>query len=79
MTPDEEQTELEWDKAVGQFQMAVGVVMEPLMKYGQQYYVGSAIEELKSLAIQLHWKLSGIDVPFGTDMPYHVNHDKLRG
>jgi len=69
MTPDEE--ELDWDKAVGQFRLALGVVMKPLMLYGQQHYVDTALQEITSLAIQLHQKLSGVDEP------YYINHEKL--
>ena len=67
MTEDEEA----WDKAVGQFKLSLGVVMRPLMMYGQQHYVGSAIEEIVSLALQLHNRLGGMDEP------YIINHDKL--
>ena len=69
MTPDEE--ELAWDKAVGQFRLALGVVMKPLMLYGQQHYVDTALQEIVSLSIQLHQKLSGLDEP------YYINHEKL--
>lgn len=74
---NEEEEELEWDKAVGQFRLALNVVMRPLMLYGQQHYVTTALEELTSLAIQLHWRLSGIDAPFGEGTTYRVNTDKL--
>jgi len=69
MTPDEE--ELEWDKHVTQFRMAVGVVLHPLRLYGQQDYVDNCLLEIVSLAIQLNHKLAGVDEP------YHINSDKL--
>ena len=63
--------ELEFDKAVGQLRFALNGVMEPLRYYGQSIYVDNATDEIISLAIQLHWKLSGLDVP------YHINKDKI--
>ena len=67
--PDEE--ELEWDKCVGQFRLNLNRIMKPLRLYGQKDYVDTATDELVSLAIQLHLKL------YGVDMPYHLNEDKL--
>ena len=64
--------ELEFDKAVGQFRLTLGVIMQPLHLYGQRHYADTASEEIVSLAIQLHEKLSGLD-----ERPYYINHDKL--
>ena len=66
MTEDEE-----WDKAIGQFNLALNQVLQPLCLYGQGDYVASAKKEIESLAIQLHHRLCGLDEPF------HVNGDKL--
>ena len=63
--------ELEWDKIIGQFRLTLNSIMEPLRMYGQKDYVDSASEEIVSLAIQLHLKFSGVE------MPYQVNNDKL--
>ena len=63
--------ERDWDKCVGQFRLALNGIMNPLRLYGQGQYVGTASEEIVSLAIQLHLKLSGLDVP------YHVNSELL--
>ena len=71
---DEEELWLEFDKHVGSLRLALGTVMQPLMMYGQQLYVGEAMKEIVSLAIQLNLKLSGLDA-----MPYHVNIDMLPG
>ena len=69
----EEEEELEFDKAVGQFRLTLNTnIMQPLRMYGQSDYVDSAVEEIISLAIQLHLKLGGVDIP------YQVNSDKLR-
>lgn len=59
------------NKAVGQLQLALNQVLRPLRLYGQDVYVDSATEEIVSLAIQFHERLSGVDKPF------HVNLDKL--
>ena len=69
----EKEDELEFDKCVGQFRLTLNTIMRPLRIYGQKYYVDSATEEIVSLAIQLYLKLEGVD------MPYQINHDKLRG
>ncbi len=68
MTPDDEK----WGKAIGQFRLVLNGVMNPLRLYGQGHYVDTVSEEIVSLAIQLHEKLSGLD-----ERPYIVNHDKL--
>ena len=64
--------ELDFDKAIGQLRLTLNGIMKPLRLYGQGHYVDSASEEIISLAIQLHHKLSGIDEP------YHVNTENLR-
>ena len=63
--------EEDFDKPIGQFRLALNGIMEPLRLYGQEQYVDTATEEIVSLAVQLHLKL------YGVDMPYHINHDKL--
>ena len=61
-----------FDTAVGQFRLTLNTqIMSPLRLYGMGHYVDTAIEEIVSLAIQLHQRLEGID------QPYHVNTDKL--
>jgi len=69
---DSDLEDMDFDKHVGSFRLALGVVMRPLTMYGQREYVTSAMEEVISLAVQLYQKLSGIDVA-----PYHINSDKL--
>ena len=64
MNYDEEE---DWAKAVGQYRMRVGVMLSPLRKYGQSVYVDGVSEELVQLAIQLHFKLSGVDMPFNIE------------
>lgn len=58
----------EWDKAVGQFRLTIGKLLQPLRKYGQADYIDNyLVKEIESLGIQLHHKLSGLDEP------YHIN------
>ena len=59
-----EEEEQDWDKAVGQFRLYLGGLLAPLRKYGQDVYVDGVSTEIVSLAIQLHHRLYGIDVPF---------------
>ncbi len=56
--------EQEISKIMGQFRLQLGVLLKPLMKYGQSEYVVSAMMEVEKLAWQMHWKLEGIDIPF---------------
>jgi len=63
--------DIEFDKCVGQYRMALHGVLKPLRMYGQNQYVDTVTEELVSLALQLHFKL------YGVDMPYHVNGELL--
>ena len=63
--------EVEFDKAIGQLRFRLNEVLGPLRLYGQGHYVDNATSEIISLAVQLHWKLSGLDIP------YHVNQDLL--
>ena len=67
--PENEDTE--FDKAVGQLRLSLNQILKPLRLYGQSTYVDSVTEEIISLALQLHQRLEGID------MPYYINHDKL--
>jgi len=69
--PDEEEQDLEFDKALGQFRLNLNTIMKPLRLYGQGHYVDTATEELVSLAMQLHLRLYGVDIP------YHINHELL--
>jgi len=66
-----EDDDMNFDKVVGQLRFALNRVMKPLELYGQGHYVRTAVEEIISLAVQMHLKLSGLDVP------YHINDDKL--
>ena len=53
-------------KAIGQFRLQLNGVFEPFLCYGLQDFVPEAIREVVILALQLHDRLSGKDVPIIT-------------
>lgn len=59
MTPDEE-----YDKVIGQYQLQLGALLRPLRLYGQDVLVDQITIELVTLGVQLHMKLSGVDIPY---------------
>ena len=64
MKYDEEE---DWNKAVGQYRLLMGKLLRPLRAYGQDFYVTGVSEEIVQAAIQLHYKLSGVDMPFNIE------------
>jgi len=50
-------------KAIGQFKLQLNGVMGPFNSYGLGVYIPPAIEEAVKLALQLHRRLNGEDVP----------------
>lgn len=55
-TPDKE-------KAVGQFRLQLNGVFQPFNGYGMNIFIPEAIEAIIRLALQLHRRLNGEDVP----------------
>ena len=51
------------EKAIGQFRLQLNGVMSPFHFYGQDAFVPPAIEEIVKLALKLHERLSGKDIP----------------
>ncbi len=68
MTTDVDLKDEEFDKIMGQYRLKLNQLLSPLRLYGQDNYVDLATQELESLGVQLHMKLSGVD------MPYEVNN-----
>ena len=64
MSTDIDLDDKEFDKIIGQFRLKLNGLLHPLRKYGQGEYVTSVTEELVQLGIQLHLKLSGVDIPY---------------
>ena len=60
-----------YDKALGQFRLALNDLMQPLRRYGQDVYVDGAKEELVQLALRLHMRLCGQDIPYEVEHRVH--------
>lgn len=55
------------DKAIGQFKLQLNGVMQPFNLYGLNVHITPAIEEITVLALRLHERLNGNDVPIVRD------------
>lgn len=54
------------EKAIGQFKMQLNEVFAPFtgkVHYGQDVYVPQMVKEIVKLALQLHERLNGKDIP----------------
>jgi hypothetical protein len=58
-----------FDKALGQYRFKIRELLEPLNRYGQQVYCQAVEEEFVTLAVQLHYKLIGEDIPYDIHRP----------
>jgi hypothetical protein len=56
--PDEKR-----DQAIGQFRLQLNGVFAPFVFYGQEPYIDQAQKEVLKLALALHDRLNGKDVP----------------
>jgi hypothetical protein len=63
-------TDEEYSKAIGQFRLQLNGVFTPFHAYGMEVYVPGAAESVLKLAIQLHHRLSGLEVPISLDADY---------
>ena len=63
-------TDQDFDKAVGQFRLQLNGVFAPFRMYGLDVYIPGAQEATLKLAMQLHHRLSGLDVPISIDADY---------
>lgn len=64
MTLSVDLNDAEFDKIVGQYRLQLNGLLYPLRLYGQGHYVDGVLVELEKLAIQMHLKLSGLDIPY---------------
>ena len=64
MPTDDDLDEADFDKIIGLYRLKLNGLLAPLRMYGQGDLVAGAIDELVSLGIQLHMRLSGVDEPF---------------
>lgn len=67
MSTDSDLDSTEFDKILGQYRLRLNGLLKPLRLYGQGVVVDAVADELVHLALQMHMKLSGVD------MPYEVN------
>jgi hypothetical protein len=51
------------DHAIGQFRLQLNGVFEPFIFYGQDVYIRQAKLEVEKMALALHERLNGKDVP----------------
>jgi hypothetical protein len=58
---DESLTEEEFDSIIGHYRLKLNGLLKPLRMYGQGEYVDMVTNQLVSIGVQLHFKLSGID------------------
>jgi hypothetical protein len=54
----------EYNKIIGQYQLNLNSLLQPLRMYGQGVYVDGVTEQLVNLSFQMYLKLSGIDIPY---------------
>lgn len=55
------------DKAIGQFKLQGANILRPYNYYGQQVFIEPTIELFLELALQLHARLNGVDIPIKID------------
>jgi len=53
------------EKALGQFRLQVTGTLGIFNAYGQGVHIKEATEQITTLALQLHERLSGRDIPIG--------------
>jgi len=59
------------DKAIFQFKGQLAEMLQPLERYGQRDYVEECIPHIADLALQLHERLTGNDIPIIAKKPRH--------
>lgn len=53
------------EKAIGQFKLQLNGTFQPFHGYGQDVFIPEAINQIVGLALQLHRRLNGEDIPIG--------------
>jgi len=53
------------EKAIGQFKLHLNGVFQPFHGYGHDVYIPESINQITKLALQLHRRLNGEDIPIG--------------
>ena len=55
--------EIDEAKCIGQFKLQLNGTMQPFHFYGMDVHIPSAIEEITKLALKLHRRLNGEQIP----------------
>ena len=71
MTTDADLDDKEFDKIIGQYRLALNDLMRPLQMHGMNIYVDGVKDALVSLGVQLHLRLSGLDIPYEVEHNAH--------
>lgn len=58
----------EYDKAVGQLRLQLNGVMSPFRFYGQDVFVGQAVEEIIKLCEDFGLRVRGVDKPLSLEL-----------
>ena len=53
------------EKAIGQFKLQLNGVFQPFHGYGHDVYIPESINQITELALRLHRRLNGEDIPIG--------------
>ena len=61
-------TEAEKHKAVSQFKMQMNGILSPFNMHGLDIFITGAIEEATDLALLLHKRLNGQDIPITAEL-----------
>jgi hypothetical protein len=70
MSLDCEVDDEHYNKALGQYRFKVRELLEPLRLYGQGIYCDQVEEHFLALALTLHMRLMGEDIPFEIERPH---------
>lgn len=62
-------SQLEKDKALGQFKLQVSGLLGIFNAYGLGVYITETVNQIETLALKLHDRLSGKDVPIQNNGP----------
>lgn len=63
------------NKALFQYRGQVMELLKPLQMYGQKPYCEQVVKEFEKIAMQLHDRLTGKDVPIQANRPHWWFHE----
>ena len=59
-------------KAIGQFQLQLNGIFSAFGQYGMWVYIPEAVKAIVDLALKLHERLNGADIPVHTDFRHRA-------